>query len=551
PLNAQSPNPPIPTNKRCWCQITTQAITNLTAVIMNSTEITIGNPAPPADESIQPPIPRTPSIPSTSPNPPHSSIHQIPQFQTTAEIPAQNRPILEPVPPSKSAAQHSAESSQVSQDSITDNHHSFLPQELAQIFKSRQKQEQLWHTRLMVCTSFYSCIESVATSFKDGEEKDLAIMLQENLKSTIAKFAASDADPKAYRLQLKSSTTKQIESVKPKETSQSVPVAVPLIFSTTKSGCKVQNSVNPTLPPKPIVNMNSWSTVVRNGFKKTKAAKSPASQKITQTQPKSSGHQPNYRLVNNKMPNPTQKTTKPQDKRLFIRLPNEHDWLRSGFALSPSTNEAREALLNAAIRLTPFRAKLKSATNWTSVLIPTVPKSLDTLNGDVEVTKELLSQEIERVTRMRPSFLKLYSRNVLDAPHRTWMAFFTKAPRPGFRVFDESGVMRTFKRQQSPGFCKRCNSHHPPKNCSRAPSCGNCGSTMHSEDLCMAQTRCKNCGGPHRSDKREYQAILRANSVEKMASTTETEGDTTISSQPLEITDASPIEATIVDAMRL
>ncbi|KHJ30706.1 putative eka-like protein [Erysiphe necator] len=178
---------------------------------------------------------------------------------------------------------------------------------------------------------------------------------------------------------------------------------------------------------------------------------------------------------------------------------------------------------------------------------------------------------------MRPSFLKLYGRNVLEAPHRTWMAFFTKAPRPGFRVFDESGVMRNFKKQQSPEFCKRCNGHHPPKNCSRAPSCGNCGSTMHSEDLCMAQTRCKNCGGPHRSDskkclarptrsglpskeqlktyrqagEREYQAILRANAAEKMATTAESESSNIASSKSSEITDASPIEATIVDAMRL
>ncbi|POS85376.1 hypothetical protein EPUL_001555 [Erysiphe pulchra] len=184
------------------------------------------------------------------------------------EIPVQNKPIIEPVPPSKRAAQHTAESFQ---DSITDNHHPFLPQELVQIFKVRQKQEHLWHTRLMVCTSFYSFIECAATSFKDCEDKDLAIMLQENLKSTIAKFAASDADPKAYRPQLKSSNTKHIESVKPKKTSQSAPVAIPRIFSTTNSGCKVQNSVNPTLPPKPIVNMSSWSTAVQNGFKKTKA----------------------------------------------------------------------------------------------------------------------------------------------------------------------------------------------------------------------------------------------------------------------------------------
>ncbi|KHJ31283.1 putative eka-like protein [Erysiphe necator] len=157
------------------------------------------------------------------------------------------------------------------------------------------------------------------------------------------------------------------------------------------------------------------------------------------------------------------------------------------------------------------------------------------------------------------------------------MAFFAKAPRSSFRVFDKSGVMRTFKNQRSPEFCKRCDGHHPPKNCSREPSCGNCGSTMYSEDLCMAQTRCKNCGGTHRSDikkslarptrfglppeeqlktyrqagEREYQAILRANAAEKMATIAEREGGNITSSQSSKITDAFPIESTVVDTMRL
>lgn len=40
------------------------------------------------------------------------------------------------------------------------------------------------------------------------------------------------------------------------------------------------------------------------------------------------------------------------------------------------------------------------------------------------------------------------------------------------------------------------------KNCSRAPSCGNCGSTNHTADECMAATKCRNYGGPHRADSR-------------------------------------------------
>ncbi|KHJ34066.1 putative eka-like protein [Erysiphe necator] len=122
------------------------------------------------------------------------------------------------------------------------------------------------------------------------------------------------------------------------------------------------------------------------------------------------------------------------------------------------------------------------------------------LEGQFEVTKSMLADEIERVSNKRPTFVKPYGASNPDAPHRTWMAFFSEIPRTGFRVFDESGVTRNFNKKQQIEFCKRCNGHHNIRTCSRAPSCGNCGSTMYSQDMCIAATKCRNCGGPHRSD---------------------------------------------------
>ncbi|POS87559.1 hypothetical protein EPUL_000920 [Erysiphe pulchra] len=55
-------------------------------------------------------------------------------------------------------------------------------------------------------------------------------------------------------------------------------------------------------------------------------------------------------------------------------------------------------------------------------------------------------------------------------------------------------------------FRKRCNGYHPTRYCSRAPSCGNCGSCMHSQNDCKAFTKRKNCGGPHRSDSHKFLA---------------------------------------------
>ncbi|KHJ30047.1 putative eka-like protein [Erysiphe necator] len=66
------------------------------------------------------------------------------------------------------------------------------------------------------------------------------------------------------------------------------------------------------------------------------------------------------------------------------------------------------------------------------------------------------------------------------------MVLFSKLPRVGFRVFNKSGIARPLKKQQPLEFCKKSNGHHPSKNCFKEPSCGNCGSTNHTEELCTA-----------------------------------------------------------------
>lgn len=259
------------------------------------------------------------------------------------------------------------------------------------------------------------------------------------------------------------------------------------------------------------------------------------------------------------------------DNRLFIRLPLNHDWrklsptglrnaiiermsvsittiglikpVRSGFALSPSSVQAREELFKASGGLFLSGATLEPATNWVGLPVPTVPRVIYTLKERLEVTGALLADEIERVSSIRPAAVKPYGMNNPEAPHCTWLALFTKALRPGFRVFEESGLVRPFKKQRPLDFCKRCNGHHSAKYCSRAPSCGNCGSTMHCQESCRAPTKYRNCGDPHRSDshrclarptragppskeqlkvyrqagEREYQAFARARAAEERA----------------------------------
>ncbi|POS83107.1 hypothetical protein EPUL_004738 [Erysiphe pulchra] len=210
----------------------------------------------------------------------------------------------------------------------------------------------------------------------------------------------------------------------------------------------------------PPVAEKTWATVTRNGQKKAWVTHSTK----PQVTPMSNT---NKRLNKNQSPSTTTTYT-----RLFVCLPQEHEWrklspvgirqvivkklaispalfgkikpVHSGFALSPCSTVARETILNAGKGFSFSGAKLEAATNWVSVIVPTVPSKIRKVQGEIEVSSSMLTDEIERVCSLRPAHVKLYGRNKAEAPHRTWMAFFTKAPNATFRVIDESGIARPF-----------------------------------------------------------------------------------------------------------
>ncbi|KHJ30087.1 putative eka-like protein [Erysiphe necator] len=254
--------------------------------------------------------------------------------------------------------------------------------------------------------------------------------------------------------------------------------------------------------------------------------------------------------------------------------------VRSGFALSPCSTEARDTILNAGNGLFLSGAKSEPATNWVSVQITTVLSKTRKRQGEVEISISLLSNEIERVCSVRPAHVKLYGRSKPEVPHKTWMGVLVKALQSGFRVFDESGIARSFKQQQPLEFCKRCNGHHPAKNCSRSLSCSNCDSTNNAADSCMTATKCRYCGGPYQPEsrrclacstraaaltkeqlktyrqagEREYQVVSRATTTDEPSATVEKNNKGLTSSQDSDNTDnipASPIEISTGDAMRL
>ncbi|KAI0996157.1 hypothetical protein K3495_g12023 [Podosphaera aphanis] len=540
-----------------------------------------------------PPIPPIPPIHNPSPPiaSPSSSSQTLPSTTSAA-----GRQMLKPVAPSKRPI---PERPQHNSRDNSDIANAFIPKELAEIIATRQHRERTWHARLILCTTVISNLESTLTNFTDEIEKKEAVALKAYLRQAVANFAAAESPPAPPCVPLhtrpgnRNGREKEKEKNLPKKVAVAIPKTIPKqVFNQGSTNEVEQLNVLPN-------SNNTWATVARKGQKKARVVNVQVLKADT-------------RIRGTQKPSNKEKTASTvSDKRLFIRLPIEHEWrklspagirevvvktlmisptligkikpVHSGFALSPCSTEARETILNAGNGLFLSGAKLEEASNWISVIVPTVPLTIRTEQGEIEVSKSMLTDEIERVSSIRPAHVKFYGANKAEAPHRTWMAYFTKAPRTAFRVFDESGIARRFKKQQSLDFCKRCNGHHPTKNCSRAPSYGNCGSTNHLEDSCMAATKCRNCGGPHRSEsrkclacptrtgaptkqqmktyrqagEREYQAVLRSKAAEEAAAAAENSKSDLTNSQSSEVDveidniPASPVVISTGDAMRL
>ncbi|POS84361.1 hypothetical protein EPUL_004953 [Erysiphe pulchra] len=306
--------------------------------------------------------------------------------------------------------------------------------------------------------------------YKRDIKKQEAEFIRDYIRKAIARLAASDNSPKPplNPKNTKSRQTKDRFQEKDSEKKNNLPTGFPK-------------------PSKDTLGQNSWAIVARNGYKKSRVTMTiPIVSKniTTGVQKKPSTHSKSTMIKNTKMDQEWRNLSPAGLREVIIKCLAVSlasigliKPVRTGFAISPSNSGAREAFLQTKIGLLDTGAKLESGSNWVPLIVPTVPKFNRAIQGQTH-----------------------YGTSITEAPHRTWIAYFDKAPRPGFRVFDESGKATVFKKQKAIDFCKRCNVYRPTRYCFRAPSCGNCGSYMHLQNDCKAFTKCKNCGGPHRSD---------------------------------------------------
>ncbi|KHJ36391.1 putative eka-like protein [Erysiphe necator] len=312
----------------------------------------------------------------------------------------------------------------------------FLPRELAEIVETSQRRERAWHARIMICTTVYSEIESALANFSDEIEKEEVNAFKAYLRQAISYFAAVDNSPTPPKISSHSKPTESnsLGSRKGKNIEKNVAVATP------------------QLPKPPQTSPNTWVTVARNGQKKAR---------VTQN---NIIHTTSMSKIRPRGANVEKAPATPTDKRLFLRLPQEHEWrelspagirevivkkLSISLALVGKTKSVHPEPLQHRSSGKYFkrrkwalfdRSKIRSGHQLGVITNNNSSSVFFKEQGVVEVSNSMLADEVERVCSVRLAHIKLYGRNKPEAPHRKCMAFFPKAPRGTFKVFDESGI---------------------------------------------------------------------------------------------------------------
>ncbi|KHJ33344.1 putative eka-like protein [Erysiphe necator] len=307
----------------------------------------------------------------------------------------------------------------------------FIPQELAEIFGIRQRREHAWHGRILICTSVISNIDSTLTNCKDEFSREEATAFQVYLRQVISKVAPHDSLPTPTPIPSKSFHKKQSEIPSPKLPNKPILVASSVMIPTSTA---IHYPTHVTQPRENSTTQSSWATVTRNSQKKARVTKDNNTKPIQAkkanrverlNEPRALSNSPRRQALEGKSTPPGN-----ADKRIFLRLPQEHEWwnlsssvigeivvkklaispvtigrikpVHTGFAPSLCSDDAREKILEAQKDLFISGVKLEPATNWVSGIVPTIPTYIRTLQEKIEVNKIMLADEIERVYSLRP-----------------------------------------------------------------------------------------------------------------------------------------------------
>ena len=380
-----------------------------------------------------------------------------------------------------------------------------IPPELRPHVEAAERRAAQTASNLELCTAAINGVEDALSPLANGDNRQYIDAMKTHFRAAIAQFMSTELGVAVTTL-----------PPRPPRPASNV-----TFWDNPPPGLRSSQPIQilePTIAEPRAAESTTWATVTRRGQQKSSA-------------PASSGRAPSKQPST---PRDPAKTAAPprQDERLFLRLGKDHDWRQlspagvreavaqhlgltsdiiehvyrvpTGFALKAKDEETRQVLIDSAETFTSMGAKLEKASDLTVLRISTVPVALNTRLGRVQITEEMVINEITRITKATPFKARPHGKSKLGAIQQSWLAYFEKAsaPRPGFRLFDDSGVAVRHQPQRTVQQCKRCLEFHGTRGCSRAPACWNCASKMHTSAECRAHTKCRNCGGPHCSDSR-------------------------------------------------
>ena len=377
-----------------------------------------------------------------------------------------------------------------------------VPLELRSMIEAEERRAAQTASNLTLCTAAINGVENALSALANEGNRQYVDAMKAHFRAAVAQF-----------MTMGPGVSPNLPPRPPRPANNVTFWENPPAGSTSRQPVQIIEPTTAEPGPK-----SSWATVTKRG------------QQISSVSA-NSGRAPSTRPSPHRAPAKTTASPR-QDERLFLRLDKDHEWRQlspagvreavakhlgllpviiehvhrvpSGFGLTAKDKETRQSLLDSAEAFTTLGAKLEEASDLVVLRISTVPLALNTVMGRLIVSEELIRDEILRVTDTIPLKVRPHGKSRLGAPFQSWLAHFEKAsaPRPGFRLFDESGVAVRHQSQRTVQQCKRCLEFHGTRGCSRAPACWNCSSKMHSTSDCKAHTKCRNCGGPHRSDSR-------------------------------------------------
>ncbi|POS82576.1 hypothetical protein EPUL_004491, partial [Erysiphe pulchra] len=334
----------------------------------DSMDISQETQAPSTERSHQPPP--IPNSPFASPTP---LLNLEPPTKTSG-----GRLILKPVAPSKRPI---TERPTPSCSNKISSGNAFLPKELAEIVAIRQLRERAWHARLMICSNAISSIESTLANFKEAIEKEKVAAFKAYLQLTIANIAAVDSSPSPPQIPIHTRPTKGDRIGKDRSNTKKVTIVIP----PKPIGVAIKKKVakeTPSLPNTPQISENTWATVARAGQKKARVILNNSTQvNLTGIQSRRPANKEKSKHEWRKLSPAGIRGAIVKKLHISPSLIGRVKPVHSGFALSPCSPEASEEIIKAGNGLFLSGAKLEIATNWASVLVPTVPASIKMEQG--------------------------------------------------------------------------------------------------------------------------------------------------------------------------